>query len=517
MGVINMHTYENPVMRGFYPDPSVVRVGEDYYLVNSTFQYFPAIPIHHSKDLVHWECIGHVITEDDQMDLRGLADSNGIWACDISYYNGEFYVFATLRLDDPPANPPEALRKVVTFKSDKPEGPYRRMGILDINFIDPSHFVDDDGSHYAVTAVGLTITKLTDDCSALDGPIIQAWPGTGDRCPEGPHILKKDGWYYAILAEGGTGMGHKINVGRSRHLYGPYEACPHNPIMNQPDPSQPIQRTGHGKFVQTQNGDWWVMYLCGRKNGDLQLTTLGRETALDPVTWDEEGWPMVNQLQGPSYIQQAPDLPWTPYPVPGPRDDFDQEQLAPCWIHVRNPKREEISLTKRPGWLTLRACPYDLCELEAYNQILRREQEFCYTGETLLEMTPEKDGQEAGLTCYYGTACYMKAAFVRDQGLKVRLTKNDNREFTVLGEACLPENTQRIWLRVQVEGLRRVFFYSLDGEKFTEVGREEAATYLGDEGVRVSKSFTGTMVGMYAYNPYPQYPVEACFDWFSME
>ena len=226
-----MSTYRNPIVRGFYPDPSIVRVGDDYYMVNSSFQYFPAIPIHHSKDLVHWELIGHVITENDYLPLNETSDSHGIWAPDISYFNGEFYVFATMRLNDPPENNTGKLRQTLFMKSKNPEGPYSKPVVLDIDCIDPSHFVDDDGTHYCVTAPGITITKLTDDCEAIAEPTTLVWPGTGLRCAEGPHILKKDGWYYAILAEGGTGFGHQISVGRAKNVMGHRLIIP---LLNKP-------------------------------------------------------------------------------------------------------------------------------------------------------------------------------------------------------------------------------------------------------------------------------------------
>ena len=273
-------TYNNPVQRGFFPDPSVVRVGSDYYMVNSTFQYFPAIAISHSTDMIHWELIGHAITNPDYLDRSDIRNSHGIWAPDISYSNGRFIIMAPLRLNGDGTRGNDVLRRQLVVTSDRPEGPYSEPAWLEVDSIDPSHFVDDDGRHYMIISPGINIVPLSDDCTKVLGEPIPVWPGTGERCPEGPHILRHGEYYYAILAEGGTGYGHGINVGRSKNLFGPYEASPYNPLMRQTNPDALIQRTGHGKLIDTTNGDWWVYYLMGRRNQG-NYTTIGRESGLD--------------------------------------------------------------------------------------------------------------------------------------------------------------------------------------------------------------------------------------------
>lgn len=507
-----MSTYRNPIVRGFYPDPSIVRVGDDYYMVNSSFQYFPAIPIHHSKDLVHWELIGHVITENDYLPLNETSDSHGIWAPDISYFNGEFYVFATMRLNDPPENNTGKLRQTLFMKSKNPEGPYSKPVVLDIDCIDPSHFVDDDGTHYCVTAPGITITKLTDDCEAIAEPTTLVWPGTGLRCAEGPHILKKDGWYYAILAEGGTGFGHQISVGRAKNVMGPYESSPHNPALKQTDPGAEIQRSGHGDLVLTQTGEWWVTYLCGRMN-EGRCTTLGRETSLDKVTWTEDGWFIVNEGKGPSVENEAPaGLPWTEYEEKN-FDDFDDDKLSLEWEFVRNPRNDKISLTKNKGYFTIEAGEYDLCERKSYNTLVRRETELSYTFSTKLEFEPFASGQQAGITCYYGINNYIKCCMTYDDGLKIRVYENRNSEKSVMGEVSIKEGTKTVYLKVRVIKQTREFFYSLDNETWILVGRAERCYFLCDEGVIVGKHHTGTFVGIYAYNGGNEKTVDAKFDW----
>ena len=205
-------TYHNPVQRGFFPDPSVIRVGDDYYMVNSSFQYFPAIPISHSRDMVHWHIIGHAITNPEWLDISDIRDSHGIWAPDIEYVDGKYYVYVTLRLNADGKRDNNVMRRQLVMVSDKPEGPYSKPVCLEVDDIDPSLFVDDDGSRYMIIAKAAQAVPLTADGLAVAGPAKTAWEGTGERCSEGPHIMKKDGYYYAIVAEGGTGYGHGINV-----------------------------------------------------------------------------------------------------------------------------------------------------------------------------------------------------------------------------------------------------------------------------------------------------------------
>ena len=213
-----LRTYHNPVQRGFFPDPSVIRVGDDYYMVNSSFQYFPAIPISHSRDMVHWHIIGHAITNPEWLDISDIRDSHGIWAPDIEYVDGKYYVYVTLRLNADGKRDNNVMRRQLVMVSDKPEGPYSKPVCLEVDDIDPSLFVDDDGSRYMIIAKAAQAVPLTADGLAVAGPAKTAWEGTGERCSEGPHIMKKDGYYYAIVAEGGTGYGHGINVGRSKNF-----------------------------------------------------------------------------------------------------------------------------------------------------------------------------------------------------------------------------------------------------------------------------------------------------------
>lgn len=506
--------YSNPVVTGFFPDPSIVRVGEDYYMVNSTFQYFPAIVISHSRDLVHWEIIGHAITENEYLDLSEILDSHGIWAPDISCHKGIFYIFATLRQNTPGENESWPLRRQLMMKSDRPEGPYSKPVLLDVDSIDPSHFIDDDGTHYFAISPGVRIVKLNEDCTEIvEGPVT-LWPGTGRKAPEGPHILKKDGYYYAILAEGGTEFGHCITVGRSKNLYGPYEDCPYNPVLVQTDPEAYIQRAGHGKLVQTPKGEWWMTYLCARTN-DGPFCTLGRETALEPVQWTEDGWFTVNSGKGPSKNQTAPSLPEVKYEEKY-FDDFDSETLALNWEFVRNPDSASWSLKERPGYFRIWTGDHDLNRIQAKNTLLRREKDHRYTATVKLEFHPRQTGEQAGLTCYYGISNHAKLFLTYEEGLKIRLVENRNKAITCLGE--ISGITQNIaYLREVVNRQERDFYYSPDQINWVFVGRIADARFLSDEGVLEGKHHTGTLVGIYANNGGNGTRIAADFDWFRYE
>ena len=480
--------YNNPVHRGFFPDPSVIRVGEDYYKVNSSFQYFPAIPISHSKDLVNWKVIGHGITNSDYLNLSQTLDSRGIWAPDISYHEGKFYIFATLRHNSENIEL-EPMRSQIMMIADKPEGPYSMPTVLPVDNIDPSHFIDDDGKHYMVIAPGACIVPLSSDCKQVEGEPIQVWEGAGEGRAEGPHILKKDGWYYAIVAEGGTGYGHGINIARSKKLYGPYEPCPYNPVLRQLNPDAKIQRSGHGKLVKTQNDEWWCMYLCGRPNGG-NYTTLGRETALDRVKWTDDGWFIINDGT-PSIESEMPNLPITKH-TNNTFYDFTKGEISIDFMWVRNPDYSKYKLTV--DGLILNTSKGYLYDVTAKNILVRREEEFKYLAETKLKFATKQAGEQAGIVCYYSTSTYIRFNMC-SEGIEVVINRNMGEEKV----ACVNYKEDFAYLRVEVDGLRRKFLYSCDNNNWIEVAIINDCKFLSDEGVpNDRKRHTGTMVGIYA-------------------
>lgn len=484
--------YRNPIRTGMHPDPSIVRVGEDYYMVNSSFIFFPCIPISHSKDLIHWKVIGHAITNPEWAYLDHLEGGRGYWAPDISYYEGRFYITATYRMNDDGT----VYRKQMVTSSDKPEGPYCEPTFIDEDGIDPSIFTDDDGKRYMLLNRGARIFEISKDgTKKLSDPEL-LWYGDQKRAPEGPHLLKKDGYYYLFMAEGGTGMGHRITVARSKTLKGHYESCPYNPIMRQNDENATIQRAGHGKPVMTQNGEWYMVYLCGRPLEGRTL--LGRETAMDPITWTLDGWPIVNELNGPSVLQKKPNLETHLWKEGIEVIGFGDKILGNEWVFPRSPKKEGYTLEE--GKLLLKGDTVDLNEVACRSLVVQRQKDFCFRTEVKIDLGILSKGQNLGLIGYYDENTYLKFGIYGGENETYTLAvsewiyPNETKHF----EVCLPP-LKSIILRMDTDRFTRSFYYSEDGIHWKEVGKLNHVDYLCDEGHTKGKRFTGAMVGVYAY------------------
>ena len=542
VGVPLAAMYKNPIRTGFFPDPSIVRVGEDYYMVNSTFVYFPCIPVSHSKDLIHWEIIGHAIAEPDWCMLDGIEGGRGYWAPDISYSDGRFYITATYRLNDDGT----VYRKQIVVSSDRPEGPYSKPAIIDEDGIDPSIFTDVDGRHYMLLNRGARIFELNEDCTKQISGAELLYYGDNKRAPEGPHLLRKDGYYYLFEAEGGTGPGHRITVSRSRALKGNYEPCPYNQIMRQEDPGAGLQRCGHGKPVQTAEGDWYMVYLCGRKlvgPGGEAYSILGRETALDPIIWTADGWPIVNGLKGPSCLQVKPRAgavkaddakavvaeaagavkaagAKTDGGEAGAETGFSADTLYRQWLSVRAPEQDGFSFAD--GHVCIKASRADLDTIEAKNILVRRQTAFAFNAQVRMWIPELSEGQNCGMVCYYDENTFVKyGLFAEADGLYVGVVEKIGEEVRRSGfEKVQVTAGQSVVFRVETKGLRRKFSWCADdgtdrGEAkvadvsdglavwkqrgFAESVTLENVYYLCDEGLKKGKRFTGAMVGMYAY------------------
>ena len=498
--------YHNPIRCGMFPDPSIVRVGVDYYMVNSSFIFFPCIPVSHSRDLIHWEIIGHAITDPQWAALDELEGGRGYWAPDISYDHGKFYVTATYRLNDTGT----VYRKQIVVSSDRPEGPYSKPAVIDEDGIDPSIF-HENGRHYMLLNRGARILELNDDCTKQISEAKLLYYGDQKRAPEGPHLLKKDGYYYLFLAEGGTGMGHRISVARSKTLMGNYEPCPYNPIMRQMDVGAAIQRCGHGKPVCTQNGEWYMVYLCGRMIGD-GYSMLGRETALDPISWTADGWPVVNGLKGPSVLQKKPDLPeWLPKETASVSEDgirsvaADAEQTMTAaagwdkkWMTPRVPEPEGILFL--PSGIRIKGSRFPLKDVAARNILLQRQTSFCFRAETGLFIPKLADGQEAGLTCYYDENTWVCLALCKADAYYIQVKEHIGEKDILHEKYMLSDDCagKKITLKVKTEYLRRLFTFCVEGQEETAAAELPDVFYLCDEGIRMGKRFTGAMTGIYA-------------------
>ncbi len=506
--------YSNPIRTGFFPDPSICRVGEDYYMVNSSFVFYPCIPVSHSRNLVDWEIIGYAICNPEWSHLGELEGGRGYWAPDISYDNGTFYITATYRMND--VGP--VYRRQIVVSSDRPEGPYSEPAYIEEDGIDPSLF-HEDGKHYMLLNRGARILELSEDCKRQVGEAKLLYYGDNKHAPEGPHILKKDGYYYLFQAEGGTGMGHRVSVSRSRELMGIYEPCPYNPIMRQDDDQAVIQCCGHGKPVQTQDGDWYMVYLCSRKLR-YKYSFLGRETALDPITWTADGWPIVNHRKGPSALQKRPKLSVGEKQVLIVDDhELHVEQTRPeihmNWLFPREPQEGAFTLLEG-GRFRLLSSPHPLEKVEARNILLRRQQHFNFSAIAILEQTGLEEGQEYGMVCYYDENTWVSACLGVEKGkyycqIKERIGKETI--FHDRTELAADPGRKQIFT-VDTVGIRRRFtIESLDPEGDgmpRELLKEDLGNvyYLCDEGIKMGKRFTGAMVGVYGCGGEKQFTYE---------
>ncbi|WP_432155327.1 glycoside hydrolase family 43 protein [Streptomyces sp. bgisy153] len=337
-------TFHNPVIPGFHPDPSVCRVGEDYYLACSSFEYFPGVPLFHSRDLVHWTRIGNVLDRPDQLRLPlDSPSSGGIYAPTLRHHDGRFWLIVTNVSGD--GN--------LLFTTTDPAGPWSGpIRLPDVHGIDPDLAWDEDGTCWCTTA-GVAQVPIDPHTGRTLGPQRRIWSGTpGAKAPEAPHLYRIGEYWYLLIAEGGTERCHSVSVARSRTPDGPFEPCPANPVLTHRGTEHPIQNTGHADLVQGPDGSWRMVLLGVRPGGGSPgWHVLGRETFLVPVDW-VDGWPVAGAL--------SPEAPAPPWPLrPGPavpvRDDFDENELAAHWVSVRHRPPEDCTTKERPGRLTLRA------------------------------------------------------------------------------------------------------------------------------------------------------------------
>lgn len=472
-------SYRNPVLRGMHPDPSIIRVGEDYYMVHSSFLFFPCIPISHSRDLIHWKTIGYAVTDEiwAKEYLGDLEGGRGFWAPDISFSNGRFYICATLRNND---DAPYIQTQMIT-SSIHPEGPYETPFIHNLLGIDPSLFTDEDGKRYMLINRGARMVEISKDGKQLLSQPELIWYGHSGHAPEGPHLIKKDGYYYCFLAEGGTGKGHMITVARSRRLYGPYENCPYNPIMHQWDEMGAIQCCGHGKPVETQDGRWFMVYLSSRFiNGTWGM--LGRETCLDEITWTADGWPVVNKRKGPSYMER----------IPFPKTDEKTAAVntKEVWLSPRTRDRKRV-WTGENGTLWIRGDGFDLCSRKCNSLLLKFQPDFSFSAEFEMWIPEEEKAEftsDAGVTLYYDENTYIKFGVTKNQIFVTEYVDNayvrtEQNDFSFEG---------RVLFRVETDGLNRTFL--LNNKilwRWTDV------TSICSEGLTKGKRFTGAAYGVY--------------------
>ncbi len=532
--------FTNPILAGFYPDPSVCRVGDDFYLVNSSFSYFPGIPVFHSRDLVNWNIIGHVMDRTEQMNLEGLGISRGIFAPAISHNNGTYYVVCTLV--DAGGN------FVVTAKD--PAGPWSNpVFIPEINGIDPSLYFDDDGKAYILYNSippdnkplynGHRTIRMyefsTDSLNVIGKENILINGGTDiTKKPiwiEGPHIYKVNGYFYLMAAEGGTGDNHSEVIFRSDKIEGPYESYGDNPILTQrnlnPARKNAITSTGHADIVQVKSGDWWAVFLGCRPYPPEQdgFYNTGRETFLAPVKWID-GWPVINPDS--VEVQYRYPYPAEPYLSEKVRDysgnfifkdDFDSNSLGIDWIFLRNSGKDWCSLTDEPGSLTVEVRP-EACSGSSTPSFVGHRQQHLH-GSVTAEMEFEAcyENEKAGLLVFQNEQhYYFLAKSVKNHTPVIQLLKSSGTDSssmeTVIAEKEIDTELDQVYMKIEADNSIYNFSYSFNNINWMSIADSIDAAFLS---TKVAGGFVGCIYAMYATSNGKRANNNAVFNWIQFE
>jgi alpha-N-arabinofuranosidase len=536
-------TYTNPILAGFYPDPSVCRVGDDYYLVTSTFAYYPGLPVFHSRDLVNWTQIGSVLDRPAVLNLDGQGVSDGLFAPTIRHHDGTFYVTCTLVSGGG--------NFVVTSKD--PKGPWSDpVWIPEANGIDPSMCFDDDGKAYLLyNSVApdnkplydghRTIRMVEFDLSAMrvtgeERILVNGGSDISEKPVwiEAPHIFKKDRKYFLTCAEGGTADNHSQVVFRSDSVWGPYEPYAGNPILTQRHLTvgrpHPVTTAGHADFVETQNGEWWAVFLACRpylmRSNQEEYYNNGRETFMAPVVW-KEGWPMID-LGGETvrYRYSAPDLPEGPKP-PIPlsgnfryRDDFNDTTLRNNWMFLRTPRESWYSLTERPGALSLKLRAESASGRMNPSFLGHRQQHLRGSASVAITATPAGPNEKAGLLVFQSERrYYLICRSIRDGRPTVELFRSANEEpriedMALVASALLPEGTGCVRLKAEARDSIYAFSYTIGTGPWTTLREDLDAKFLN---TKYPNGFVGVMYALYATSQGMPSSTVAYVDWFEYE
>jgi len=433
--------------------------------------------------------------------LHGATSSGGIFAPTIRYHQGQFYMVTTNI----------TARQHFFVHAEDPEGPWSEPIWLDRPGIDPSLLFDDDGRVYfsSTGPGGISQSELDVKRGTWTSEQRFLWAGTGGSFPEAPHLYRVGDTYYLMLAEGGTEYGHMVTIARSGTPWGPFEPCPHNPILSHRSKSLEIRCTGHGDLIQDHQGNWWIVFLGTRPVGYPPCYHLGRETFLAPVTWDEAGWPVVNggqPVEIEMHVTTLPPHPWEPSTA---RDDFDAQSLGLCWNFLRNPHPEDWSLEARPGWLRLRGSAVTLDQEHSPAFVGSRQQHMVFSASTQLDFAPRRANEEAGLTVLMNPR-HRYEVYVTRQGEERRVRVRRRIGSLVGIVADVPAPAGNLVLSISADSSAYAF-----AVQDATGNRQQLATgetrYLSTE---VAGGFTGVYIGMYATGNGTRADAAADFDWF---
>jgi len=501
-------TFTNPVLPGFNPDPSICRVGDDYYMVTSSFTWYPGLPVYHSKDLVNWKIIGHGLHRPDMINMDGLDDNHGIWAPTIRYHDGVFYLITT-------ANKSGGNFYIT---ATDPKGPWSDpVWLKDAPGIDPSLFWDDDGKCYytgnrwdfekswpAQCAVWIQELDLKQQKLVGERKILSYGHANNATYAEGPHIYKVGNKYLLLMAEGGASYHHAVTIHQSNSLWGPYIADKTNPVLTHRHlgKNYPIQSLGHADLVQTQHGEWYSIVLGKRMLEGY--SPLARETFMCKVEF-EDSTPIFNPGYGIVRLEQErPNLPWIPGQPEPVRDHFDMDELAKKWCFVRVPRKQFYQLEKSLLYLFLK--PEVIDSLVNASMILQKTKHHQFEATTKLSFLTKKDNEQAGLV-YYRTASGYYSLMKDKSGLV--LTKKYLGEKQVIER--VPYHKQEVYLTVAVNGLDVRFSFGETPDSMTGIGGTQHIDAISDNKFN---NFNGSGVGMYATSNGQASKNKAAFNWF---
>lgn len=507
-----MTVIHNPILRGFNPDPSVIRVGDDYYIATSTFEWFPGVQIHHSTDLLNWKLITRPLQRLSQIDMEGLPDSCGVWAPCLSHDGDTFYlVYSVVQgFEDLRGNTPNFL---VTAKDIR--GQWSEPVELGNYGFDGSLFHDKDGTKWFTSMRvdpekgkifgGIVIQKYDANSEKLVGAVTKIFDSTDMGCTEAPHIYQRNGFYYLMLAEGGTEYGHAITLARSSSILGPYEIHPENPIITSRDePDAPLQKAGHGDLVDTAEGRTFCTFLVGRPLTTLGRCTLGRETAMAEMEWRKDNWLYAREgkvpketieLTGNSQLNEGSMVPV--------REDFDDEEIDINFQSLRRPLDASWArMDMKKSFLRLFG-ENGLDSLTKQSLIARRVQSFDIEARTSICFRPEREGQMAGLVCYYNTQHWLYAfVTVNEKGQRVVCIRICDKGEITTPMNCIPVNESGgIELKVHFHRDEVQFSKRETGQAWSEIGPPLDGSILSDdyvrnETVKYTPAFTGSFIGI---------------------
>lgn len=496
--------YVNPVVRGMNPDPSICRVGGDYYLVTSSFHLVPGCPLYHSRDLVNWRPIGHALTRPPHFFLDRNGGKPMMFAATLRCHAGTFYVVTT--------DVNGGGNFYVTAKD--PAGPWSDPIVVDKGVFDPSLFFDDDGKVY-YTRRGewrdrdILQAEIDVATGKLRGPLRSIAKGMVSDDAEGPHLYKIGGVYYLSLAEGGARNLHMQTIGRARSPWGPFEPNPGNPFIAQHrGHGHEVRGPGHADLIDTPDGSWWAVFLATRTPDYEGFSVIGRETFLAPVRW-VRGWPVVDPQHLRTRRIAAPTLPLAPWPAPPARDDFDGSALGYAWVRVAYPHEPADSLTERKGFLRLRGRPHAPALGRQAAFVGRRVEDLTFSATTRLEFAPRAPREEAGLTVFQTDDFQYTLVKTRRVGRDVVFLR---RKVGGVTDESAPVEVGRGPALLRVEGDRERFRFSVarDGGAWSPVGVGPARLIATE----VAGGWAGALLGLYATGGGQEARSPADFDYF---